>query len=329
MIKINLLRNDLSTPATRDRTGELLMPASNKTISQEAKKSYRRFIMLVIFLIVFIGGSIYGYLERYAVVAFVEQYTGPLNILPPQETGPSAAELEEQRRERIRQLYMSNTVNVQTRDFQLLKTIDSLNTVSKNLWITTLQLEGNDNTFNMEIYGKTEKDIAQFTKDIKGVGVIESIRPQANKPGTAVPGFRFKTVIFGNLYPAPSADKDTALMKPNYLSVPEVKKAMIQLSKKHKLKMTEEGSMNETRGVVMITHKGQFRVEGNYSDFLKYVKELNRLSLNMEWTKYNASYTAQKDKKNPKPDILLLEYNVLSPVQLADSSKQTSGQSNP
>lgn len=319
MIKINLLHNQLSTPVARESTLKKDDPTGH-TFKSEAKKSGSRIMKLTFTLIILIAGIIWLLMERYTVVTWVEQYTGPLNILPPVEQGPTPEMIEEQRREKIRELYMVNTVRQQTRDIQFMSRLDSLRFNNTKVFVSNFTLDGND--YAIDFYGKTEKDVIEFTNAYLNSRVIDETKPEKIERNSKVAGFKFKRTLLGTLRLPASLETDT--IRTTYIPVDKAKKKFKLLALSDTLQAEELGKSKESKAVIMTKHSGQFKVSGKSENFLKFASTLSKLNLNVEMTRYEITYAlrdpAQKDPKKIKPDIVLLDYNVLIPTTVSDSS---------
>jgi hypothetical protein len=324
MIKINLLHNDLTMPAARERTGEEKVVSTGKTIELEAKKSTRRLFLMVIFLVLLIAGAVGLYNQRYEVVAFVEPYTGPLNILPPrEEAGPSAEVMEEMRLEKIRQQYMANTFRIQRRDLLFLTRVDSLKNTKSRIQMASVTLD-NDNSFILELFGKSESDLVEYTKIFLDYKAIDELKLQDVRRSKEMPGFGFQRTLQGSLRVPAFDEADT--LKTNFIDLEKAKKKMKLLAKEDTLKTDEAGKMTTSNGVVMTTHSGKFLFEGKVDRFLRFARKLNRMSLNIEFTKYSITYVPEgdkkkADKKKQKPDSVIMDYNILIPAKVTTVSK--------
>ncbi len=322
MIKINLLQNQLSTPVARENLVKKDEP-TGQTFRSEARKSGSRFMKLTLFLLVLIGGIIWLYMERYAVVSWAEQYTGPLNILAPVEEAPSPEMIEEQRRERIRQLYMANTLKQQNRDFQFLSRLDSLRFKHANVFVSNFILDGND--YTIDFYGKSEKDVIDFTNAYLTAKTIDETRPDKIERDSKISGFRFKRSLYGTLRVPPAKEGDTVAT--TYIPVDKAKKKIKLLALADSLQTEEIGKPKESKAVIMTKHSTQFKFSGTSGNFLKFIATLSKLSLNVEMTRYDITFALrdpkQKDKKKIKPDVMLFDYNILIPTAVLDSSKSS------
>lgn len=301
------------------------MLVSDRTVASEAKKSSRVLAVMMILILAIIGGSIAVYMKRHEVVAFVEQYTGPLNLLEAdQPAEPTPAQLEEERREKVRQLYMLNTLRIQNRDSKFLSKLDSLARTNnpKLPRITSVVLEGSENAFELALYGKTAKEIKDFTKTLYEIGWIESIRPDEPQPNRKLAGYRFFSVASGSVRVPPAAEGDSTV-DTHYGDVAKVKKTVFDLAAKYNLKASEQDEMNMTRDVAMTKHRLGLRLEGASVDFLKYIRQINSLSLNIEQLKHGIVYGDPKDKRR-KPDVMELDFNILIPVLPADGTASSS-----
>ncbi len=322
MIKINLLHNQLSTPLAHERTGETML-VSDRTVASEARKSSRMVLIMTILFLALIAGLLAVYMNRYRVVAYLEQYTGPLNILAPETTEPTAAQVEEERRTKVRQLYMLNTIRIQSRDFRFLHKLDSLarSANPKNPRIALLLLEGND--FELHLYAKNAKEIKDFTKTAYGLGSIEIISPEEPRPNRTLPGYRFFSVAAGSVRVPAQAEGDTVTVATRFVDIDKMKKTISELAAKNALKTSEQDEMKVTKGVVMNKHRIGMRLEGSSQDFLKFLRQLNALSLNIEELKYGITYGDPKDKRR-KPDVIEFDFNVLMPVAADAASADSS-----
>lgn len=320
MIKINLLQNQLSTPVPRESLVKKDEP-TGQTFRSAARKSGSRTLILTIVLLVLTGGSIGLFMERYAVVSWVEQYTGPLNLLTPVEDAPSPEMIEEQRRERIRQLYMINTVKQQNRDFQFLSRLDSLRARYTNIHVSGFVLDGND--YKIDFYGKTEKDVIEFTNAYLNAKAIEENRPDKIERDSKFAGFRLKRTLYGTLRVPPAKEADT--VSTTYIPVDKAKKKIKLLALSDSLQTEEIGKPKESKAVIMTKHSTQFKFSGTSGNFLKFIATLSKLNLNVEMTSYDITFALrdpkQKDKKKIRPDVMLFDYNILIPTAVSDSSK--------
>ncbi len=320
MIKINLLQNQLSTPVAKETLLKKDDP-TGQTFRSEARKSGARTIKLVVVLLVLIGGSIWLYMERYAAVGWVEQYTGPLNILPAQEEAPTPEMIEEQRRERIRELYMVNTIKQQSRDLQFLTRLDSLRMTSANVFVSSFILDGND--YAIDFYGKTEKDVTEFTNAYLNTRLIDETKPEKIERDAKIAGFRFRRSLTGTVKAPPASENDT--VSTTYIPIDKAKKKIKLLALADSIKAEEIGTPKESKAVIMTKHSTQFRFSGETKNFLKFIATLGKLNLNVEMTRYEFTYTVrdpkQKDRKKIKPDVILFDYNILIPTSVSDTSK--------
>ncbi len=321
MIKVNLLDNHFAVPIVKETTDT--DTSASKVIQREAKKSARRLSRIVLLLIGVIGGSVASYMQRYEIVETLEQYTGPLNILPPRDIMQDAEVAEDVRQERIRQLYMLNTVRVQERDFLFLSRVDSTkNAMKDRIYLFQILLDGND--FSMKIYGKTEKDVAEFTKTIIDSRQVEDNKPSSIEPSTALKDKKFKRTLNGTLKgPGIASDADAAGVKTNFLEPDRTLKKIIEMAKANSLKVSQDPKMTTSKGVVMITHSGEFALEGTIASFTKYIHQINQLNLNVELTEYQIDYTNAELKKADKikndKDVATLKFNVLTPSKPAET----------
>jgi hypothetical protein len=262
-------------------------------------------------------------MERYAVVSWAEQYTGPLHILAPVEEAPSPEMIEEQRRERIRQLYMANTIKQQTRDFQFLSRLDSIRSKHGNVFVSNFILDGND--YTIDFYGKTEKEVVDFTNVYLNTKVIDETRPDKIERDSKIAGFRFKRSLYGTLRVPPGKEADTAAT--TYIPVDKAKKKIKLLALADSLQTEEIGKPKESKTVIMTKHRMQTKISGTSSHFLKFIATLSGLNLNIEMTRYDIAFALrdpkQKDKKKIKPDVMLFDYNILIPTAVSDTSKAT------
>ena len=320
MIKINLLHNQLSSPAVRENVVKKDDP-TGQTFRSEAKKSGSRVIKLTFTLIAIIGLCIWLYVERYKVVNWTEQYTGPLNILPPIEKEPSPEMIEDQRREKIRQLYMTNTIRQQNRDIQFLSRLDTLRSTSPMIFVSTFTLDGND--YSIDFYGKSEKEIIEFTNAYLNAKVIDETRPEKIERDSKIAGFRFKRTLSGTLRVPAAADTDT--VNTVYIPIDKAKKKIKLLALSDTLRSEEIGKSKESKSVVMTKHSEQFKIFGKSENFVKFARTLSRLNLNVEMTRYELSYalrdSRQKDPKKIRPDEVLFDYNILIPTAVSDSAQ--------
>ena len=320
MIKINLLQNQLSSPVSKESLIKKDEP-TGQTFRSEARKSGARTIKLTLTLMAVITLCIWLYMERYAAVAWVEQFTGPLNLLAPLEEIPSPEKIEEQRRDRIRQLYMVNTIKQQARDHQFLTRLDSLRSSSANVHISNFELDGND--YGIEIYGKTEKDVSEFTNLYLNTKFIEENKPEKIERSSKIAGFRFRRSLIGTLRVPPGNESDTA--STTYISIDKAKKKIKLLALADSLQAEEVGTAKESKAVIMTKHSAQFKITGETRNFLRFIGILGKLNLNIEMTRYEMTYALrdpkQKDKKKIKPDVILFDYNILIPTTVSDTSK--------
>lgn len=322
MIKINLLENHQTVPETHRKTaGE---STGETVIKKEARKSSRFLLYLVISLIIIIGLSIAGYIFRYEVVSFAEQYTGPLNLLEPVEPEISADRLEELRRERIRTQYMVNTYSIQTRNQGFLERIDSIDQSVDPLWISSFSLDVND--FKIEIYGRNEKVFTDFTKQVVLAPNVESVKPSDSKATSVMRGYSLKKTITGSLRVISESKHDTAVT-PLFLSKDSVILNMNSLAAKTGIKLKAESQLAQNKGVIMNKFSGHVRAEGLSSQLMLFLREFNLKKLNCEWVKYDLTYTVQKGKRKTKPDTLLMDFEILIPNKPNDTP--SSGSSNP
>lgn len=320
MIRINLLQNQLSTPVARENILKKDDP-TGQTFRSEARKSGSRIIMLIVILIAVLGTGIWLYMDRHAVVNWVEQFTGPLNILEPVEEGPSPEMVEEQRREKIRQLYMANTIKQQTRDIQFLIRLDSLRLGNPNIFVSTFTLDGND--YAIDFYGKTEKDVIGFTNAYLNAKAIEETKPENIERNSKIAGFKFKRALLGTLRLPAGNESDTAAT--TYIPVDKAKKKIKLLALADTLQAEELGKSKESKAVIMSKHSAQYKISGKSESFLKFITTLSKLNLNIEMTRYELTYALrdpkQKDRKKIKPDVILFDYNILIPTTVSDTTK--------
>ncbi len=319
MIRINLLNSQHAVAHTRDRTGETVL-GSERTVSTEARKSSRMVWILTVGLILLIVGGIMLYTKRYEVVAYLEQYTGPLNILPVQEVALSAEEIEEQRRDKIRQLYMTNTYRIQGRDLFFLSKMDSLRGEARKPGyprIASLSLEGND--FVLDVYARSIKEFAELTKAVVTVYTVEAVKPYDPKPSKAMAGYRYYRPVEGTLRIPSSAETDTSLVETRYASLDKARKMVTDLAVKNRLKAEEQDEMKLTKGVVVNKYRVGLKLEGASSDFFKFLKQLGALSINVEQAKCGIVYAEQRDARKPRPDVMEFDYNVLVPVRVTEA----------
>lgn len=126
-------------------------------------------------------------------------------------------------------------------------------------------------------------------------------------------GYRFFSVAVGSVrIPAP-AEGDTMTIATRFVDINKMKKTISDLAAKNTLKSSEQDEMKVTKGVVMNKHRIGMRFEGSSQDFLKFLRQLNALSLNIEELKYGIAYGDPKDKRR-KPDVIEFDFNVLMPV---------------
>ncbi len=322
MIKINLLENHLSVPEPHAKAVTSHDTSAGKTIRAEARKSYRFLIFLIILIIVIIAGSVFGYIYRYPVVEFVEQYTGPLNLLsPPPEEIPLEV-LEEQRRERVRIRYMDNTFKIQKRDLHFIKKLDSLDKADDRLWISNMTLDGND--FNIDAFGKKDDVFAALSKNIILIPSVETVKPSEVKVSSVAKGYSLKSNITGSLRIPPESPEESLKPHKTFLSTDQVKKQIESLAAKYKIKLSEPKPMAHNKGVVMDKYRGHLRLEGLSSDLISFFSDFASQSINAEWISYNFVYTYQKFKKALKPDVCTLEYDVLIPPKAAETTGSAS-----
>lgn len=319
MIKINLLHNQLSTPVARESVVKKDDP-TGQTFRSAAKKGGARVMKLTILFIAIIAGGIFLIMERYTVVNWVEQYTGPLNLLAPVEEAPSPEMIEEQRREKIRQLYMANTIRQQTRDIQFLTHLSALRQSKSAIFVSAFTLDGND--YAIDFYGKTEKEIIEFTNAYLNSKTIDETRPEKIERDSKIAGFKFKRSLSGTLRLTTGAETDT--ISTVYIPLEKAKKKVKLLALSDALQADDTGKSKESKGVIMGKHSVQCKITGQMENFLKFATTLSKLSLNIEMTRYEITFALrdprQKDIKKMKPDVILFDYNVLIPTTVSDTA---------
>ncbi|MBL7994523.1 hypothetical protein JNM05_04050 [bacterium] len=319
MIKINLLHNQLSTPVARESAAKKDEP-TGQTFRSAARKGGARVMKLTILFISIIGGGIFLVMERYTVVNWVEQYTGPLNILPPVEEAPSPEMVEEQRREKIRQLYMANTIRQQTRDIQFLNHVNTVRLSNPAIFVSEFTLDGND--YAIDFYGRTEKEVIDFTNAYLNSKTIDETRPEKIERDSRIAGFRFKRSLTGTLRLTTGAETDS--ISTVYIPLDKAKKKVKLLALSDALQADDTGKSKESKGVIMGKHGVQCKITGQMENFIKFATTLSKLSLNIEMTRYEITFALrdprQRDIKKMKPDAILFDYNVLIPTTVSDSA---------
>lgn len=308
MIRVNLLQNQLNVSETRPKT--LADSTASTVIRQEAKKSSRFFFFLIIFFSILIGGGVSAYLFRYEVVAFIEQYTGPLNLLTPVEPEISSQQLEEQRREKIRAQYIHNTYILQKRNHAFLARIDSLDQTNDRIWISRLTLDVND--FNIELYGKGEKDLSDFFIQVVATANTELLKQNESKASSAVRGYALKKNITGSLKVSTEPIPENYAV-PVFYSKDTVLQKIQEIAKKTGVKFKTDGKSILTRGVVMDKMRGTAQAEALSAQLILFLQHVYEMKLNVEWVSYSLSHTVQSGKRKTKPDNLKLDYEIFIP----------------
>lgn len=326
MIKINLLENHFAPPAQHEKTDS--DTSAGKTITIEAKKSQRRLLFIILIFVALVGGLTYGWVERYAVVAWLEQYTGPLHLLPEQDMETAAKAAEEARQEKIRNLYMYNTIRYQERYRRFLFRTDSIVSANSQKWhLTSLGVE--ESNYAFDVFSKTQKDLEDFTVLFLESKSIDETKPQAIKPTSLVKGLGFKRTMSGTLKTVSTpSDSEIVALKIIYLDLEKAKQKILDGARNAGLKILQDGKMTSSKGVVMSTHSGELKLEGSVSDYFKYMAKLNEMRFNFEIGEIDiqyADYSARRkaDKKKPVPDTIFMKYSILLPRQSesADSTK--------
>ena len=309
MIKINLLNNQFEAPLQAEVSTDTKESVA-RVIKQEAKKSSRRVVVLMIIFMIIIFGGISLFIYRYEAVAFVEQYTGPLNLLAPVEEGPTAEQLEKQRQEKIRQLYMDNTIRLHRRDISFFTFIDSLIKTTP-VFVRYATLDNND--YSIEFFGRTEKEMKDFTAAFLTFKVLESNKINEIEPGSRVPGFRFRRVLNGTLR-VPAVVAEVLDVKTTYLMVDKSHKKLQLIALESKLKLAVSRDLKSVKGVVMTKYSGEFKIAGAPDAYLKFLTKVNGLYLNIEFTHHEITYPRKSEA-----GTITVGYNVLIPTDMAES----------
>jgi hypothetical protein len=155
------------------------------------------------------------------------------------------------------------------------------------------------------------------------MGSVESMSPGEPKASRNLAGYRFFSVAAGSVRVPFQSEADTASIETHYTDVVKVKKTVRDLSAKNSLKASEEDDMKLTKGVVMNKHRIGMRLEGSSQDFVKFLRQLNNLFLNIEQINYGITYGDPKDKRR-KPDVMELDFNILIPVRFLDDMRSDS-----
>lgn len=319
MIKINLLKNDLSMHGPRERQ-VFVVESATDVIKLEAKKSSRRVVFFMILFTLLIGGTVMGYINRYPLVAFVEQYTGPLDILPPQVVPLTQEQIEQMRREKRRMNYVHNTILNHERDYRFLLFLDTSNANNPNVWLSSVDLDGND--FTLDMFGKAENDLKAYSNQITQLDLVKSRDPKDIKSSSAVPGYAFRRQMLGVLVSPQVDENDSSTVSAAFPDVKKTNSIIRELAVRNLSKATLEERPGQTKGVIFDKYSSTLRVESSASDFLKFLKKLQQEPLNFELTKYTVNYTVQRTGR-PKPDVIAVEYNVLIPVLAAVKTDTT------
>ena len=305
-------------PIVKDRTGETIIKDDIQDFAIGAKKSHRLMFRMMIVIIALIAGGIYVGVNRYAVVAWVEEYTGPLNLLEAPAAAIDPLVAEEQRREKIRQLYMANNFKGRERELTFIISLDSLKRESPSVFIGSLQLEESEAV--VEVFGKSEKDVKTFVKDVQTLRGLRKLNTQALKVSSAIPGFRSKQMITATLRPLVPEGADS-IYKQIYQPTGAVRSILKKQTEGTKLKIKSEGDSTITRDVALHKFHSEIRFEGPIGWFLNYLIQLHQMELNLEITKYSMTYAPPHKKQ--KPDEEVLEYNILMPLMMKDAKPDT------
>ncbi len=319
MIKINLLENHLSVPETKPKAAR--EHTEETVIRKEAKKSSRFLLRLIILFIILIAGGIASYIFRYEIIAFAEQYTGPLNILAPVEPEISSEQLEEMRRDKIRTQYMANTYDIQFRNHLFLSRVDSMDQSNEQFWISSLILDVND--FKIEIYGKKENAFTEFTKQLVLTSNVETVKPLDSKATSVMRGYFLKKMIQGSLKVIGESPADKRIPTVFYAKDTIINK-MNELARKTGVKLQAETQIAQNKGVIMNKFRGKARAEGMSQQLMLFLKTFTDMKLNCEWVSYNLTYSAPSGKKKNQPDVLLMDYEIFIPNKLNGSSAASS-----
>lgn len=320
MIKINLLKNDLSMHAQRE-VSALGTESATEVIQLEAMRSSRRVYKFMIVFVILIGAAVTGYLYRYPIVEFVEQYTGPLNLLPPQVKPLTQEEIEQLRQKKRRDDYMRNSLMDRERDYTFLHSLDTSNANNPAVWLASVDVDGND--FTLDMFGKTENDLKAFSNFITQLPVVKNRDAKDVRSSSAIPGYSFRRQMLGALVVSQTNDEDTTEV---HVSFADVKKAhqMVQTMAKKKLpKVTAEAKESIQKGVDFDAYAATIKIEASSAEFLRFLKDLKGEKMNFEFSRYTINYTVQTNPSRPKPDIISFEYNVLTPAVRAAAKTDT------
>ncbi len=321
MIKINLLKNDLSMHGPRERP-VFVVESATDVIRLEAKKSSRRVVIFMVLFTLLIAGGVLGYINRYPLVAFIEQYTGPLNILSPQVVPLTQEQIDQMRREKRRMDYVRNTLLMHERDHRFLLFLDTSNTNNPNVWLSSVDLDGND--FTLDMFGKTENDLKAYSNQVTQLDLVKSRDAKDIRSSSAVPGYAYRRQMLGVLISPQIDETDSSSVS---VAFPDVKKTngiIRELAVRNLSKASLEERPGQTKGVIFDKYSSTLKIESPASDFLKFLKMLQQQQLNFEMTKYTINYTVQRSGR-PKPDVAALEYNVIIPVIHTSAKTDTGG----